>query len=190
MKRIITDGYDPQGRGLPQGHEGDTDEETLLLGGKQLAMAFYLAHKARPSNPNVQRALAAGYTVLMRPKNMPRDVKLEIVKHNNRNNKGVNDTLPERIVSVPLVEAAFSADLDKRQVDRASLPQKGEYTYHKLKAKFVEQSFGEVYPEFQIFKHSKTIFNSLTKFKCSASTKLRWRQQRLRRQRMASSTQC
>ena len=131
-KRILADGYDPEGRGTPQGTEGDMTMQTDLLGGKQLALAFYMAHSKQPNNPNVQRALALGYQVCMRPKSMPRDVMEQIVKHSNLNNKGVKDTLPERVLLVPTVEAAFKDHLEEKHIDPKSLPTKGDYTYHKL----------------------------------------------------------
>ena len=142
MKRIISEGYDPEGRGIPQGYESDVDPtETLLLGGKQLAMAFYRAWELAPTNPNVLRAKELGYKVMMRPREMPRDVMEEIVKHSNRNNKGVQDTLPERVLAVPGVLSNFRADLASRQIDPSTLPTKGEYTYHKLLATFISERY-------------------------------------------------
>ena len=150
MKRIMQDGYDPEGRGLPQGHEGDTPSETLLLGGKQLAQAFYLAHKADPQNVNVVRALKCGYQVCIRPKNMPRDVMEEIVRHNNRNNKGVRDTLPQLLLAVPIVDANFLVDLDRKSIDPSQLPTKGMHTLHKLRANFIADKHSEFGSRFNI----------------------------------------
>ena len=80
-----------------QGCEGDTEDSTLLYGGKQLAKGFYMAAAKDPTNANVVKANESGYYVQMWPKSLPRDVCLEIVRHSNSNNRGVQDTLPERI---------------------------------------------------------------------------------------------
>ena len=129
MKEIIHNGYDPQGRGIPQGYEGDSFTETLLLGGKPLSRAFYVAKKVAPSHPHVVRAEQRGSQVMMSLKNMPRDDMLEIVNQNNRNinNKGVKDTLVEKVSTVPQVRAALSAALDRDNVDRAAVPTMGAH---------------------------------------------------------------
>ncbi|CAK0884001.1 unnamed protein product [Prorocentrum cordatum] len=173
MKRAISEGYDPEGRGTPQGYESDGDSsETLLLGGKQLDMALYRAWELAPTGPNVLRAKELGHKVMMRPRGMPRDAVEEIAKQSNRNNKGVQDTLPERVLAAPGMLANFRADLANRQIDPSTLPSKGEYTYHKLLAIFISERHEgaifagiDTYSEFQLFNNAKQIYTNLTKSK-------------------------
>ena len=64
-KKIIHDGYDPQGRGLPEGIEGP-DGTTMLLGTKQLDMAIYRAADLAHDSPNVTECGRLGYKVCLR----------------------------------------------------------------------------------------------------------------------------
>ena len=56
-KMIFEETIDHSGRGIPQGHEGLTEDETELFGGNQLGCAFQMAYDEDPSNGNVQRVL-------------------------------------------------------------------------------------------------------------------------------------
>ena len=161
--RVINDGYDPQGRGLPEGMEGDRPGTTLLLGGKQLGKAILKAATARPDSPNVQRALTMGYQVCMRPKNMPRDVIDEIVAHSNLNNKGVKDTVTERVQGVPKVQESMKAHLSDKRTNKNAMPTKGDYTYHKVYAAHVQAKFSDLYPSWQVFQYAKYIHDNLAK---------------------------
>ena len=44
---------------------------------------------------------------------------------------------------MPIVNASFVVWLEKEGIDRTSLPSKGEYTFHKLLTKFVNDNFAE-----------------------------------------------
>ena len=72
------------GRGIAQGQEVLTEDETELFGSKQLACVFYIAYCEDPSNSNVQRVLQEGYQVTMRHRSLPLDVNIEIVENSNR----------------------------------------------------------------------------------------------------------
>ena len=88
----------------PQGHEGSNEDETGLFGGKQLA---YMAYDEGSANSNVQRVLQHGYQVNIRPRSLPLDVKIEIVKHSNRRHDGIKISVPEMIAGVAEVKQAF-----------------------------------------------------------------------------------
>ena len=67
-KRIIDEGIDMEQRGLQCGFiDTNNKEHTDLMGGKQLAAAFYLALKAAPNNEHVKAALKQGYKVSIFP---------------------------------------------------------------------------------------------------------------------------
>ena len=89
-----------EGRGISQGQEGSNEDETELFGGKQLAHAFYMAYEQDSANSNVQRVLQHVYQVNIRPRTLPLDVKIEIVKHSNRHHDGIKITVPEMIARV------------------------------------------------------------------------------------------
>ena len=83
-------------RGTPTGYEDDVDPEvTCLLGGKQLAMAAYWVMEHHPTNANVIKLRAEGYTVLMRSNTMATYVKSFIVKQHNSKHGGCSTTYPE-----------------------------------------------------------------------------------------------
>ena len=91
-KRIFEEGIDHSGRDIPQDQEGSNEDETELFGGKHLACAFYVAYEEDSANSNVQRVLQQGYPVKLRPRSLPLDVKIEIVKHSNSHHDGIKIT--------------------------------------------------------------------------------------------------
>ena len=107
-KRIFEEGIDHSDRGLSQGQEGSTEDETELFGGIQLAYAFYMAYEEDCSNSNVQRVLQLGYQVSLLPRTLPLDVKIEIVKHSNRHHDGIKVTVLEMISGVAEVQQSFA----------------------------------------------------------------------------------
>jgi hypothetical protein len=161
-KRVLDDSYDPESRGIPPGMEGATPQETLLMGGKQLCYGIYKAVEADRRNGNVIRALAMGYQVMMRPKNLPVDVIREIVNHSNKNNKGVKDTIGQRLMMIPEVQAAFRAHLVSKNLNKNAMPTKGEYTYYKVYATFVTAKFSDTFPTMQAFRDAKALVASVS----------------------------
>ena len=110
-KRIFEERIDHSGRGITQGQEGSNEDETELFGGKQLAYAFCMAYEEDSANSNVQRALQQGYQVNMRPRSLPLDVQIEIVKHSSRHHDGIKITVPEMIAGVAEVQQASANSL-------------------------------------------------------------------------------
>ena len=83
----MTDGYDPDGRGLPQAVPGsvdDQDKTTKLAGGKQLGKAIYGAIAADPHNPNCKKVIASGYRV-------QRKTKTTTTTKNKKTKKNLNN---------------------------------------------------------------------------------------------------
>eukprot|EP00959_Pyramimonas_sp_CCMP1952_P013988 295799-Pyramimonas_sp.AAC.1 len=108
-------------------------------------MAFYMAHKQDPENTHVERCLAEGYKVAVWPRNMPIDVKIEIVKHMNKSHDGIANTPADMITSVPQVEAGFGNFLDAHKKSSRTVATKGQYSYHNLYSKYVKENYAEKY---------------------------------------------
>ena len=72
--RVRNKSYDPEGRSLPQGVEGeivDGQPVVKLMARKQLAKGIYRAWADDPENPNVAKAINGGYWTAIRPANLP-----------------------------------------------------------------------------------------------------------------------
>ena len=107
----------PTGQGISHGQEESNEDETELFGGKQLAFALYMAYEEDSANSNVQRVLQQGYQVNMRPRSVPLDVKIEIVKHSNKDHDGINISVPEMIAGVDDVQRAFANSLSAKHMN-------------------------------------------------------------------------
>ena len=90
-QRIFEEGIEHSGRGIPQGQEGSNEDETELFGGTQVAYAFYVAYEEDSAKSNVQCVLQQGYRANMRPRPLPLDVKIKIVKHSNRHHDAIKN---------------------------------------------------------------------------------------------------
>ena len=90
-QRIFEEGIDHSGRGITQGQEGSNEDETELFGGTQVAYVFCMAYEEVSANSNVQSVLQQGYRANMRPRPLPLDVKIEIVKHSNRHHDAIKN---------------------------------------------------------------------------------------------------
>ena len=115
--RVLAEGVNMEHRSKPQGYSGEESgnkEWTMLLAGKQLAMAIYMAAKKEPDNHHVRKVLQAGYPVLMRSSKMPSDMKKIIVKRDNMFHDGQSTSLAELFDAVDEVEAAWGDEKDRR----------------------------------------------------------------------------
>ena len=66
-----------------------------------------MAYEEDSSNSNVQRVLQQACQVNLRPRTLPLDVKIEIVKHSNRHHDGIVITVLEMVACVADVQQAF-----------------------------------------------------------------------------------
>lgn len=122
-------------RGTPIGYEGQSHEQTALLGGKQLAESFYDALFEDPFNPHLLAAFHSGYPVLKYPKSMPVDCKHFRNAHHNTSHDGCAATLGEKIEEAKTVQAGWHAHMAEKKQSSRSFATKGEFTYHKAYAK-------------------------------------------------------
>ena len=150
-------------KGYPTGWIPANDEEmTFLLGGKQLAYAFYYALKKWPDNENVQRVLKEGYTVLIRSEELPRVARFWLKDLHNSQHGGCKVTFSEMLQAVSTVEATWDDEQDDKQFSPQSLPTSGKLTYAKLYAKHVQQFYLDTYPTYDCFKDCRAIVNDIT----------------------------
>ena len=159
-KRVLDNSYDPQSRSLPMGIMAP-DGKCLLFGGKQLSIAIYNAIAKYPEEPNVKKALADGYTVGIRPHDLPRDVIEFLVEYQNLNNRGIRDTVASHMSMVPRALLSFKQFLASKQRTLSSLPRKGDYSAHKLLAKHIKDHFGDTFKSHGQFASSKKLFDTL-----------------------------
>ena len=163
-KRVVLESYDPESRGLLIGIEGSTLDETLLLGGKQLALAIYRAADDQPDCPNVQAALRGGYWVQMRPKNSLATSSRPSLNTGMQTIAACSTRCQERVLHVQKVLVGFKEFLDAKHQTNNGLPAKGDYSYHNQLAAWIKNNASEHYPTFQLYKDSKMIMRSLEKF--------------------------
>lgn len=163
MQRVLEYGYDPNGRGIPEGIEGPGGS-TLLLGGKQLALGIYRAIEKDPQNMNCIAVSKDGYQVCLRPKNIPLDVARAIVGHSNLNNRGVKDSVGEKLRAVTDVKLGFAELLNSKKQSKGTLPGKGEYSYHNMYASYLKENWSHKFARWQTFKNSKRCYDNLQTF--------------------------
>ena len=165
-ERVKNFSYDRTQRGQPRGIK-TPDGKVLLIGGKQLCLAIYMAIAQAPANANVVKALLGGYSVGIMPANLPIDVIDFLIGFLNVNNRGIKDSISQQIATVPRALADFKQYLDSKHQTRASMPTGGDYSYHKILKRHIKEKHNKVYRVFQQFKDSKQIFNNLRRFPMS-----------------------
>ena len=84
--------------------------------------ALYQAFAKDPQHPNCRKAMSSGYYLCSRPKDLPEDVNDELVGHSNKNNKGIQDTIPQRVMASLKVEAEFELHFQGLGLDKKSSP--------------------------------------------------------------------
>ena len=87
-----------------------------------------MAHEEDSAKP-AMCVLQHRYQVNIRPRSLPLDVKIEIVKHSNRHHDGIKITVPEMITGVAEVQQAFANSLSAKHMNSKTYAQKGDYTY-------------------------------------------------------------
>ena len=122
--------------------------------------AFYMAYEEDSANSNVQRVLQHGYQVNIRPRSLPLDVKIEIVKHSNRHHDGIKIMVPEMIAGVAEVQQAFANSLSAKRMNSKTCAQNSDYTNYGMYAKYVKENHAEMYGRmWETFNEAKVIFH-------------------------------
>ena len=131
----------------PRGKKGQTKmSRSSAVANKWLMLhAFYMSYEEDSAKRNVQRVLQQGYQVNMRPRSLPLDVKIEIVKHSNRHHDGIKIILLEMIAGVSEVQQAFANSLAAKHVKSKTCAPKGDYTYYGMYAKYAKENHAEMY---------------------------------------------
>ena len=165
-KSVLLHSYDPQSRGIPEAiPDPNVPGGFLLMGGKQLAKGCYRACTWEPENTNVMSLKKHGFQICVRPANLPVDVIDLIIAHNNLDNKGVRESLGDKVRKVPQVKLEFKAFLAEKEQSKQSLPDSGLYSYHQKYSNFIKDELSHEYPTWTVYKHAKQLYDNLAAMK-------------------------
>ena len=115
---------------------------------------------ADSANSNVQRVLQQRNLVNLRPRTLPLDVKIEIVKHSNRHHDGIKITVLEMIAVVSEVQQAVANSLSAKRANSKTCAQEGDYTCHGMYAKHAKENLAEMYDrKWETLNEAKVIFH-------------------------------